>query len=46
MARKKPPELLPGTLDPMILKTLAVGPNQGYGKLALGFRWSSASSVK
>ncbi|MCH8316156.1 MAG: PadR family transcriptional regulator [Planctomycetes bacterium] len=31
MARKKPPELLPGTLDLMILKTLAVGPNHGYG---------------
>lgn len=31
MARAKPPELLPGTLDLMILKTLAVGPNHGYG---------------
>lgn len=31
MASKKPPELLPGTLDLMILKTLAVGPNHGYG---------------
>ncbi len=31
MARKKPPELLPGTLDLMILKTLTVGPNHGYG---------------
>lgn len=31
MARNKPPELLPGTLDLMILKTLAVGPNHGYG---------------
>ena len=31
MARKKPPELLPGTLELMILKTLAIGPNHGYG---------------
>ena len=31
MVRKKPPELLPGTLELMILKTLAVGPNHGYG---------------
>lgn len=31
MARAKPPELLPGTLDLMILKTLAIGPNHGYG---------------
>ncbi len=31
MASKKPPELLPGTLELMILKTLAVGPNHGYG---------------
>ena len=26
-----PPELLQGTLDMMILKTLAPGPNHGYG---------------
>lgn len=26
-----PPELLPGTLDMMILKTLSSGPNHGYG---------------
>lgn len=31
MARKKPPDLLPGTLELMILKTLTVGPNHGYG---------------
>ena len=31
MAPKKPPELLPGTLELMILKTLTVGPNHGYG---------------
>ncbi len=31
MAHKKPPELLPGTLELMILKTLAAGPNHGYG---------------
>ncbi len=31
MARMKPPELLPGTLDLMILKTLTIGPNHGYG---------------
>ncbi len=31
MARARPPELLPGTLDLMILKTVAVGANHGYG---------------
>ena len=31
MARKNPPELLPGTLELMILKTLVAGPNHGYG---------------
>lgn len=31
MARSAPPELLQGTLDMMILKTLTAGPNHGYG---------------
>jgi PadR family transcriptional regulator PadR len=31
MARTTPPELLQGTLDMMILKTLSAGPNHGYG---------------
>jgi len=28
---RRPPELLQGTLDMMILKTLSYGPNHGYG---------------
>ncbi len=31
MPSRKQPDLLPGTLDMMILKTLAPGPNHGYG---------------
>lgn len=31
MATSKTPELLQGTLDMMILKTLSLGPNHGYG---------------
>jgi len=31
MARPAPPELLQGTLDMMILKTLSAAPNHGYG---------------
>ncbi len=31
MASRKHPDLLPGTLDMMILKTLGPGPNHGYG---------------
>ena len=31
MGRKSGPELLPGTLDLLILRTLAVGPQHGYG---------------
>ena len=31
MPTSKSPELLPGTLDMMVLKTLSVGPNHGYG---------------
>ncbi len=31
MLLRKQPDLLPGTLDMMILKTLATGPNHGYG---------------
>src|SRR2546429_9153201 len=31
MGRNDPPELLPGTLDLLILKTLARGPAHGYG---------------
>jgi transcriptional regulator len=31
MTRKNTPELLPGTLDMMILKTLNNGSNHGYG---------------
>ena len=31
MADRTPPELLPGTLDLMILKTLSLGSNHGYG---------------
>ena len=31
MGREKPPELLPGTLDLLILKTLARGRMHGYG---------------
>jgi len=27
----RPPELLPGTLDMLVLKTLTRGPNHGYG---------------
>jgi PadR family transcriptional regulator PadR len=30
-ARKQPPDLLPGTLDLLILKTLTRGPKHGYG---------------
>jgi transcriptional regulator len=29
--KSNPPELLPGTLDMLILKTLTHGPNHGYG---------------
>ena len=31
MARAKPAELLPGTLDLLVLRTLRGGPNHGYG---------------
>ena len=31
MAVPKPAELLPGTLDLLILRTLVLGPNHGYG---------------
>jgi PadR family transcriptional regulator, regulatory protein PadR len=31
MARPAPAELLPGTLDLLVLRTLARGPNHGYG---------------
>ena len=31
MARKQPAELLPGTLDLLVLQTLIRGPNHGYG---------------
>ena len=31
MPPRKQPDMLPGTLDMMILKTLAPGPNHGYG---------------
>ena len=31
MGRKSGPELLPGTLDLLILRTLAAGPQHGYG---------------
>lgn len=31
MTSTKPPDLLPGTLELMILKTLSLGPNHGYG---------------
>lgn len=31
MTNKKSPDLLPGTLELMILKTLSLGPNHGYG---------------
>ena len=31
MARTTPAELLPGTLDLLVLRTLAGGPNHGYG---------------
>jgi PadR family transcriptional regulator PadR len=31
MPRSTPPELLQGTLDMMILKTLSAAPNHGYG---------------
>ena len=31
MARTQPAELLPGTLDLLILRTLVRGPNHGYG---------------
>ena len=31
MARTTPAELLPGTLDLLVLRTLARGPNHGYG---------------
>jgi transcriptional regulator len=31
MSSPRPPELLPGTLDMLILKTLTRGPNHGYG---------------
>ena len=31
MARTNPAELLPGTLDLLVLRTLVRGPNHGYG---------------
>jgi PadR family transcriptional regulator PadR len=31
VARKQPAELLPGTLDLLVLQTLIRGPNHGYG---------------
>lgn len=31
MATKSPAELLPGTLDLLVLRTLVRGPNHGYG---------------
>lgn len=31
MTNKKPPDLLPGTLELMILKTLSISTNHGYG---------------
>ena len=31
MARTSPAELLPGTLDLLVLRTLVSGPNHGYG---------------
>jgi len=31
LARTSPAELLPGTLDLLVLRTLARGPNHGYG---------------
>ena len=31
MARTQPAELLPGTLDLLVLRTLVPGPNHGYG---------------
>ena len=31
VARWRPAELLPGTLDLLVLRTLARGPNHGYG---------------
>ncbi len=31
MAQTKPEELLPGTLDLLVLRTLTHGPNHGYG---------------
>ena len=31
MARTNPAELLPGTLDLLVLRTLVRGPNNGYG---------------
>jgi PadR family transcriptional regulator, regulatory protein PadR len=31
VARNTPSELLPGTLDLLVLRTLARGPNHGYG---------------
>jgi transcriptional regulator len=31
MGRTNPPDLLPGTLDLLILKALALGPMHGYG---------------
>lgn len=31
MARTRPAELLPGTLDLLVLRTLVRGPNHGYG---------------
>ena len=31
MSRSKPAELLPGTLDLLVLRTLVGGPNHGYG---------------
>jgi PadR family transcriptional regulator PadR len=31
LSRSKPAELLPGTLDLLVLRTLVGGPNHGYG---------------
>src|SRR5262245_11469059 len=31
MGKTNPPDLLPGTLDLLILKTLSAGPQHGYG---------------
>jgi PadR family transcriptional regulator, regulatory protein PadR len=38
-------ELLPGTLEMLILKTLSRGPNHGYG-IAQHIQWVSADTLK